>query len=161
MPECQVIEVEAGLGGLTEDWWRLWRVAAAPPFLCPGWLLPWWRVLRPGALRVIAVREAGRLVALAPLYLERGRLWPVGMALSDYLDVLIDPASRQAPAALTGCLEAMSDWQECSLEELAPQTAALRLAAGAGLTLVRTEARPCPSWDAPGLHLVSGAGGAA
>jgi hypothetical protein len=50
----------------------------------------------PGRLCAVAVHDGEKLVALAPVYLEEGalgrRLLPIGIGVTDYLDVLVDPA---------------------------------------------------------------------
>ncbi len=132
MAEIRIIRDAQELAALQPQWWELWRRAAAPPFLSPAWLLPWWQVFRPGELRSVAVLDGARIVALAALYYDRGRLLPVGIALSDYLDVLADPADPRALPALALGVRELPDWSECSLEELPPAAAALSLPAPAG-----------------------------
>src|SRR3954465_464864 len=94
----EIHDAEA-LAALESEWWELWkRVPAAGPFQSPAWLLPWWHAFAPGALHLIAAWRRRRLVALAPLYLENGargrRLLPLGISLSDYQDLLIDPSQE-------------------------------------------------------------------
>jgi len=94
-----MIEDEATLGALAPEWWRLWqRSDRATPFQSPGWLMAWWRAFSPGGLLTAAVRIGGRLAGLAPFYIERqggrARILPIGISISDYLDVLIDPDMR-------------------------------------------------------------------
>ncbi len=132
MPEIRIIRAAEDLAALQRQWWELWSSAAAPPFLSPAWLLPWWQVFRPGDLCSVAVLHDGRLSALAALYCDRGRLLPVGIALSDYLDVLADRADPAALAALASGIRALPDWDECSLEELPPGAAALAMPAPEG-----------------------------
>ena len=132
MAEIRIIRRAEDLAALQPQWWQLWRRAAAAPFLSPAWLLPWWQVFHPGDLRSIAILDDGRLIALAALYHDRGRLLPVGIALSDYLDVLADPADRRALPALAAAAHELTDWREWSLEELPPGAAALALPPPAG-----------------------------
>jgi CelD/BcsL family acetyltransferase involved in cellulose biosynthesis len=124
----------AALTALEPDWWDLWaRSATATPFQSPAWLLAWWRAFAPGELAVIAVRGAGRLVGLAPLYCEAGvrgrRLLPIGISLSDYLDVLVDPegspAVREVLAAAIG--RSRMSWQTWELTDLPSDAEALQL----------------------------------
>ena len=100
MPQIRIIREEQDLAALEPQWWELWRRAAAPPFVSPAWLLPWWQVFHPGELHSDAVCDGRRLIALAALYCDRGRLLPIGIALSDYLDVLADSAEAGALPAL-------------------------------------------------------------
>jgi CelD/BcsL family acetyltransferase involved in cellulose biosynthesis len=122
------------LGALEPAWWDLWRRArSATPFQTPAWLLPWWRYFAPGELATFAAWQDGRLVVLAPLYLEHGarerRILPLGVGISDYLDILIDPDLEAAArgmfldAAVRQC-PAGAQWH---FEELPASAAALRL----------------------------------
>jgi CelD/BcsL family acetyltransferase involved in cellulose biosynthesis len=128
---AQIIRNEAELFGLEDDWRDLSRRAAATPFLAPAWLLPWWRTFHPGRLLTAAVWDGASLVALAPLYVAESpggrRLLPLGIAASDYLDVLIDPACPGARAAMVDAIDAEEDWDTWSLEELPPGAAALAI----------------------------------
>lgn len=132
MAETRIIRTAEDLAALQPQWWELWRLAAAPPFLSPAWLLPWWQIFCPGELRSIAFLDGGRLIALAVLYCDRGRLLPVGIAVSDYLDVLADPADPRALPALARGVRELPGWDEWSLEELPPGAAALALPAPEG-----------------------------
>ncbi|CAM5428437.1 Glycosyl transferase family 1 OS=Streptomyces aurantiogriseus OX=66870 GN=GCM10010251_70780 PE=4 SV=1 [Streptomyces aurantiogriseus] len=93
------------------DWGRLYeRCAAATPFQTHAWLHSWWLSYgRPGRLRLVLVREGAELVAAAPLMLRRGpvpTLVPLGGAISDYGDVLID--DERADRAAIALAEALS-----------------------------------------------------
>jgi CelD/BcsL family acetyltransferase involved in cellulose biosynthesis len=149
MTEIRIIRAAEDLAALQPQWWRLWRGAGAPPFLAPAWLLPWWQCFRPGELRSLAVLEDGRLVALAALYRDRDRLLPIGIALSDYLDVLADPAEPDALAALSRGVRELTDWKECSLEELPPGAAALALPTPAGCGGAASPQSACPVLELP------------
>jgi hypothetical protein len=110
----EIIQNVERLAAYVPEWRALWRRSAnATPFQSPDWLLPWWDVFAPGELRCIAVRRGGSLAALAPLYREDGthgaRLLPVGVSLSDYLDVLIDPAYPDSVNELSGAIAEMVD----------------------------------------------------
>lgn len=122
------------LAALEPEWWTLWRLSAtATPFQSPAWLIPWWRHFHPGELFTVAARREGRLVGLAPFYLETGplgrRLLPVGISLSDYHDVLLDPAcGREAGAALIAAMAREGRrWDAWEWEDLPPGSAALSL----------------------------------
>ena len=98
----------------------------------------------------IAVWQHQRLVALAPLYLEENpggaRLLPLGISLSDYLDLLLDPdASAPAAAALAERLAAeRTAWRRCDLEELEPGAAAFALPCPRDCREQRAAQAPCP-----------------
>ncbi|HEX5458473.1 MAG TPA: GNAT family N-acetyltransferase [Steroidobacteraceae bacterium] len=144
MTRIRIIRSAEDLAALQPQWWDLWRRAAAPPFLSPAWLLPWWQVFHPGELRSVAVLDGGRLMAFAALYCDRGRLLPVGIALSDYLDVLADPHDARALPALAEGAHDVRDWAEWSLEELPPEATALALPAPRGCSDGARAQSACP-----------------
>jgi CelD/BcsL family acetyltransferase involved in cellulose biosynthesis len=151
---AEVIRHAEPFAALETEWWELWRrVAAATPFQSPAWLIPWWRCFHPGELFVITVRAAGRLVGLAPFYVEDGtrRLLPLGISVSDHLDVLVAPEC-EAPAGQALVMEAARAgdlWDEWSLEELAPDALAWGLPTPAGCEDVSAAQSVCPVLDFP------------
>jgi CelD/BcsL family acetyltransferase involved in cellulose biosynthesis len=116
------------LAALEPEWAALRRrVPAATPFQSPAWLLAWWRHLGGGELLVVAVRDGiGCLVGLAPLFIYADgsvrRLMPIGIGISDYLDILLDPSAEEAAAAaLFARLRQERDrWDVVAFEELNP-----------------------------------------
>ena len=125
-------------------WWELWRRARmATPFQSPAWLIPWWRHFPPGELTTAAAWRDGRLIGLAPFYREDGalgrRLLPLGISVSDYLDVLLDDGEIEAGAALVAALGREPAWDSLECEELAPDAAAIPSPAG---RLRREDRRP-------------------
>ncbi|HEX5314269.1 MAG TPA: GNAT family N-acetyltransferase [Gammaproteobacteria bacterium] len=107
----QEIDCGEALASLRDPWSELLRASASNGiFLTWEWLVHWWQQLGHvrGRLRVLVVRRAGRIIAIAPL-IERerqpGRLWPfrtlefmgMGSVGSDYLDFLVR-AGEEAPA---------------------------------------------------------------
>ncbi|MDX7950321.1 GNAT family N-acetyltransferase [Lichenihabitans sp. Uapishka_5] len=135
--EITLLTRTSDLVRLLPEWWALWsRSAQATPFQSPAWLLPWWQVFHPGPLMSVAVRRDGLLVGLAPFYLEDGpygrRLLPLGIGMTDYLDVLIDgaPAPDVAEAFAKAYVAEGGRWDVWSLEELRPDAVACSLAFG-------------------------------
>ena len=129
----RIVDAEA-FAALAPEWWDLWRRApSATPFLSPAWLIPWWRHFHPGELFVVTIRHGQRLVGLAPFYIENGslgrRILPVGISLSDYLDVLLEPAfAERAGQVLVDYVDSeRGRWDGWDLEELPPGAAALSL----------------------------------
>src|SRR5947209_2989746 len=101
--EAETIGDAEGLESLRPAWRELWqRVRTGSVFQSPDWLIPWWRHFGPGRLLCIAVRRGKDLVGFAPLYQEEDsrRLLPVGISLSDYLDVLIADESADSVAEM-------------------------------------------------------------
>lgn len=130
--DVQLAGTVAELAAIEAEWWQLWRAAAATPFQSPAWLLPWWRAFSPGRLATVTVRQDGRLVGLAPLYLEaesdHRRLLPLGISVSDYLDVLLHPgASAAAGRQLVAAVSRLESWRDWEWPDLAPDAAVLAL----------------------------------
>lgn len=71
MLEAELIEDTRRLEELRPEWHEL-ALGNANPMALPAWMLGWLRHLAPADVkpRVVAVRERGRLVALAPMYVE-------------------------------------------------------------------------------------------
>jgi CelD/BcsL family acetyltransferase involved in cellulose biosynthesis len=153
--EAQLVTTTDALQSLQPQWERLWRaVPGATPFQSPHWLLPWWRHVGRGALATIAVRCAarGELVALAPLYLHtdpataRRRLFPLGIATSDYLDWLVLPGWEQEALAGLGAQLARSthEWDVLDWLQLRRDSSLLGLAAAPGWRRELSDGEPHP-----------------
>jgi CelD/BcsL family acetyltransferase involved in cellulose biosynthesis len=137
-PDAQIIGDIPGLENLVPEWWVLWKkIPASTVFQTPAWILPFWRTFAPGKLCAIAIRIGERLAGLAPLYLETGnlgrRVLPIGIGLSDYCDVLLDPElASPAGAQMAEALAAIGDWEVCEFSELHANACALQLATPQG-----------------------------
>jgi CelD/BcsL family acetyltransferase involved in cellulose biosynthesis len=157
MPDLAIEEVTAGaeLEALAPAWDDLWRRAPlATPFQAPAWLIPWWREIAGGELRVLAARTDGHLVGLLPLYLqhesEGGKLLPLGIAISDYLDGLFEEGPEIIAAeAMLRHLAARDDWRRCELHPLRPGTPLLEGRAPPGLTDEILAFEPCLAVEVP------------
>jgi CelD/BcsL family acetyltransferase involved in cellulose biosynthesis len=95
-----VDELEAA-HALAPEWDEL-AVEQAIPLCSPGWMLAWWRHLAPPdcQLRIVAVRDDGRLIGLAPWFGHRGEhsrmdLRFLGAELSDRVDILCVPGRER------------------------------------------------------------------
>ena len=149
--ETELVRSDRALQRLLPEWWGLWeRAERATPFQSPGWLLPWWTSFHPGELFSAAVRRHGELIAFAPLYLEDGafgrRLLPLGISVSDSLDVLVDPAWRGAvrPVLLQALAEQRDAWDSLHLEELPEGAEALALEIPQGYEVATSGQSPHP-----------------
>jgi CelD/BcsL family acetyltransferase involved in cellulose biosynthesis len=148
MPDLQVDEIttSAGLEALAPAWHDLWRRApAATPFHAPAWLIAWWREIGRGELRLLVARQGGRMVGLLPMYLQQGgKLLPLGIAISDYLDGLFEEGD--APAVAGAMLRQMvlrRDWRRCELHPLRPGSPLLEARAPPGCVDQVLEFEPC------------------
>ncbi|MEA2857910.1 MAG: hypothetical protein QOH98_2231 [Methylobacteriaceae bacterium] len=143
---AQTLETVEDLQYLSSGWRGLWRRApAATVFQSPDWLIPWWRHFAPGQLRCIAVWRGDELVACAPLYreVESGRLFPLGISLSDYLDVLIADGGGQSACQALQAELARADCREICFPAVAPDAAILAIIPDE-LTLSRRPAELAP-----------------
>jgi CelD/BcsL family acetyltransferase involved in cellulose biosynthesis len=151
MPVLEIEEVAtcAGLEALAPAWHDLWRRApGATPFHSPVWLIPWWREIGGGDLRVLVARQDERMVGLLPMYLqhdgEGGKLLPLGIAISDYLDgVFEEGMGVLAAEAMLRHLADRDDWRRCELHPLRAGTPLLaaRMSAGCADEILAFE--PC------------------
>ncbi|MCA0032118.1 GNAT family N-acetyltransferase [Mesorhizobium sp. B263B2A] len=127
-----VIRDPGAFDDLEPHWWPLWsQCASATPFQSPAWLLPWWRTFAPGDLSVIAVWSGNDLAGLAPLYLERhasgSRLLPIGISLSDYLDVLCVPELKKTVGTAIAETVLSLEWAQWILPDLPAEAVSLDL----------------------------------
>jgi CelD/BcsL family acetyltransferase involved in cellulose biosynthesis len=129
----QLVTDEQAFTELGPEWAELYRrCEAATPFQSHAWLHSWWLSYgRPGRLRLVLVRHGGDLVAVAPL-MRVGRpvpsLVPLGGAISDYGDVLLDDErGEEAVAALTEGLARAARTALVDFREVRPGGAAERI----------------------------------
>jgi CelD/BcsL family acetyltransferase involved in cellulose biosynthesis len=113
------------LAELEPDWWDLWRAAGASPFQSPAWLLPWLQAFtHEPVLSTIAVHEQGRLEALLPLmalsYRGERLAAPIGVGISDYLDVIVRRGTGRAVDELIsrGLREVAREVERIKLEDV-------------------------------------------
>jgi CelD/BcsL family acetyltransferase involved in cellulose biosynthesis len=127
----QTLDTLGDLQHLSTAWRDLWRRApAATVFQSPDWLIAWWRHFAPGRLMCITLWQGDELVACAPLYreAESGRLLPLGISLSDYLDVLIADGEGQSARHALQTELARADCREICFPNVAPDAAILAIA---------------------------------
>jgi CelD/BcsL family acetyltransferase involved in cellulose biosynthesis len=101
---CELIRDPRAAEALAPEWDTLADEVGAGPLVRPAYALAWWRHLGRGQLLVAVVRDAGRLVALAPLH-ER-RVGPVrvarwlGHGLGTVSEVLVLPGHEESATDL-------------------------------------------------------------
>jgi CelD/BcsL family acetyltransferase involved in cellulose biosynthesis len=122
----EVVTTAAAFDALAEEWEALYRRSPhATPFLAHGWLSAYWHAFgEPGALRVVLLRDgARRLTVAAPLRLRRQPgltvLAVVADDLSDFTDVLIDPAAPDVHMRLARGLLELPGWDVLDAPEVA------------------------------------------
>lgn len=149
--DCIIEEISsyADLEGVRPEWSRLWsRCPWATPFQSPEWLLPWWEHLGRGELWTIAVRKAGELTGLAPLYVLKGRAMFLGTGLSDYLDVLLSPGRDQGRAAahiLAHLARSQGKWDICDLQEVRAESPLMKAEKPPGILCSADPLGACPA----------------
>jgi CelD/BcsL family acetyltransferase involved in cellulose biosynthesis len=154
-PEVEEITTSAGLEALAPAWQELWeRAPDATPFHAPAWLIPWWQEVGEGDLRVMAARRDGRLIALLPMYLQHGtdggKLLPLGIAISDYLDGLFDQdCGPDVAEAILRRIADRDDWRRCELHPLRPGTPLLAAHAPPGRSDEVLAFEPCLVVEVP------------
>jgi CelD/BcsL family acetyltransferase involved in cellulose biosynthesis len=151
---AEILTTATALEDLGPQWERLWAHAPeATPFQSPRWLLPWWKHIGRGTLATIAIRcAAGELVALAPLYVYldpatgRRRLFPIGIATTDYLDVLVKPGWEERAMRCVVALLARraEDWDVLEVPQLRRGAPLLGVAVPAGWRREMFEGAPSP-----------------
>ncbi|MEV0092638.1 GNAT family N-acetyltransferase [Streptomyces sp. NPDC050738] len=113
---------------LAGDWGDLQRrCETATPFQTHAWLFSWWTAYGvPGRLRVVLVHRQGRLVAAAALHRVRGLvpvLTPLGGAITDFSDVLLDDGCPGAAEALARALAGLARSAVIDFREVRPEAA--------------------------------------
>jgi CelD/BcsL family acetyltransferase involved in cellulose biosynthesis len=130
----RVVTQPAELRDIAGDWGLLCdRCSGATPFQRPEWLLSWVEAFSPEDMRVVEVRSGNTLVGLAPLLIySRGRervLAFIGGAVSDYLDLLVDPqCEREVVVAIMDTLKGLPGWTTLDLTDLLSSSVLLRTA---------------------------------
>ncbi|HZQ69617.1 MAG TPA: GNAT family N-acetyltransferase [Terriglobales bacterium] len=121
------------ISSLRHEWDDLFRrCPGATTFQRPQWILSWFHVFRPARPFVVAVWHESLLVGLAPLLIynrdSQSVLAFAGGGVSDYLDVLIDPA--HASEVWDAILEAIGShrrsWDRVELTDLPQASIALQ-----------------------------------
>ncbi len=127
------------LARVRAEWADLFaRCPDASVFLSPQWQLAWWRHLGGGWPWLLGLRDGGRLVALAPLFVYLGaggrRLGFVASGVSDRLDLLAEPdRGREAAGAVLERLWSRREgWDVCELSDLPAASPLLEAAAALG-----------------------------
>lgn len=109
---------------ITPEWRKLFESSRATAFQSPDWLLAWIEVFSPEKLMLVQVRQAGRLIALAPLLIYRRDgeqvLAFAGGGVSDYLDMLVGPGfeNEVLRRILRATLEINESWTTLDLTDL-------------------------------------------
>ncbi|WP_155056829.1 GNAT family N-acetyltransferase [Streptomyces blattellae] len=124
---------ERVFAGLAEEWTRLHGACpAATPFQSYAWVHSWWLSYgTPGRLRLVLVRRRGTLVAAAPLmrvHHPLPALVPIGGAITDFCDVLLDEeAAVEGAVALADVLHDEARGALIDFREVRPGAAVERI----------------------------------
>lgn len=132
VPHTRVLTQPAELLSVADDLGLLCdQCPGATPFQRPEWLLSWVEAFSPENIRAVEVRSGNRLVGFAPLLIyPRGHervLAFMGGAVSDYLDLLVDPQyERQAVIEIARVLRGLHEWTTLDLTDLSARSVLLR-----------------------------------
>ena len=116
---------------LLPEWDELWqRCRDATTFQRPDWLFSWILVFQPNSPLLIEFRYKNALVGIAPLLIyTRGHervLALMGGGISDYLDVLFDPAhAEEVVDRFWDLLPTIGGWNTVELTDLPPTSCLL------------------------------------
>ena len=165
MPEAPDLYIEevsslAGLVRISDEWSALWRrVPTATPFQSPEWLIPWWRHVGDGDLWTLVIRKnpTSRICGIAPLFVRRSgrdgkkQLLPLGIGISDYLDVLIEPAMEfPSGTVMFAHLDRNRDrWDDFEFSQLRVDSPLLYLPAPRTWTCELGASLPCTFFQVP------------
>lgn len=121
---------EAEFSAMRDDWNALLeRSDSGSVFLRWEWIHAWWEVFSAGkSLRIVKVTDQGRLIGIAPFYLEKASGWqPRSLRFCseelspDYLDVIMEKGRElDALPPLVELLLSGADWDVCSVDALRP-----------------------------------------
>ncbi len=145
----------ADLDRLRPEWEGVWAAdPAATPFQHPAWLIPWWKHVAEGDLWTLAVRDAGRLVGVVPLYVYTQAsgsrdAFLLGIATSDYLDAVALPTHDVVPAVFDHLDRRRDRWDVLDLQPLRPGSPLRSAATPAGWSDQASDGEPCPVLPLP------------
>jgi CelD/BcsL family acetyltransferase involved in cellulose biosynthesis len=154
----------SGFKELADEWNALLRRSAADTiFLTLEFQRVWWRYLGEGDLRIVAFRDDGELIGVAPLFLTTGSagqrvLAAVGgVDVADYLDLIVAQGrEEEVYATLLDYLTwpGASDWDAldlCNVHQDSPTLAMLpALAEARGWSASVAKEDVCPIVQLPG-----------
>jgi CelD/BcsL family acetyltransferase involved in cellulose biosynthesis len=139
---------------LMPAWDELWqRSPQATTFQRPEWLFSWMQSFQPSNPLLIEFRQGGELVGVAPLLIyQRDSERVVGMmggGVSDYLDVLFDPAyAQEVGDRFWHMLPAITGWDTLDFTDL-PPTSCLLMKKPSHWEYARTVHDVCPVLPLP------------
>lgn len=152
--DIAIIEDTQDFAALEGEWEELYQSSpSVTPFQSWAWLYSWWESYgEKYELRLVAIRNAGILVGLIPLMLERRggfrRLLFIGTGITDHLDVLAREGWEDGVAeAGMKALHQMGFWHVADLQEVRPEAAAWGIFRGWAGSRARVQQSSCPVLD--------------
>jgi len=156
--QVELVTDRASFLALEADWNLAVQQAGLPyPFLRHEWIRAWWECFGGDReLRIVLVRDGRGLVALAPLMLDRGKLYRVPVRRLEFLanihtrlcDFVVTRRRAEACRALWACLLEQRDWDVLQLRDLPEDSVVLEqmpdLARADGCPTGRWASHACP-----------------
>jgi CelD/BcsL family acetyltransferase involved in cellulose biosynthesis len=116
------------------------RAEIRHPFLCHDWMRTWWECFGAGTqLHVVVVRAGGQIVAIAPLLIERARMYGMPVRRLRLLQndhspradfIVADHALQCYQAIWTSLFHERHNWDVLLLSQLPPETSTVEFVSG-------------------------------
>ncbi len=115
---------EESFDSLTFYWLTDLRLKWGSLFALPAWLKAWWQVFGLGKeLHLRAVKDEGRVLGVAPLFIEGGKAFLLGSEdICDYLDFAVIPGRESDFFEVLLCYLKAQGVRELKLETLRPDS---------------------------------------
>ena len=163
--DVEIVRTERELDALAAQWSDLFEAADVSVFQSYEWIRTWWTYFgKDRKLRILVFRDQGRLVGIAPLFVERARFLGIpvarhiqfiGVGLSDYTDIIMLPGYE--PSVLEGFARHLratpEEWDVLDLEDVNEHSPVVRLLLpilqNQHVSVYQYRANVCPSVEMP------------
>ncbi|HEX3019490.1 MAG TPA: GNAT family N-acetyltransferase [Chitinispirillaceae bacterium] len=132
------------------------KCSMVTPFQFPQWLVPWWKNLGGGKLKILTFSDNELLTGVAPLFMyenESGKkiISFVGAGITDYLDIIALPGYEQsiAESVLGYLADISSQWDECDFPDVPESSILLHCKYPDVFMVKRSECNICSHLELP------------
>ena len=117
---------ESDLEKISPAWTELChRCSLTTPFQFPHWIIPWWKNLGGGSLKVVILNDGYLLAGIAPFFIYKNesgkrKLCFIGTGITDYLDIIALPGYEKVVfnSVMQYLDDISSEWDECDLQDI-------------------------------------------